>query len=143
MGAGGARHTCPATLRVAPFHAQLGILLASPVAAAGFRTATIRCLRPAVPIRDMEAAMKGPFDLGGLSVVQLSKRVWSEMSDDGVWDAGAQLAYYFMLALFPLIIFLISLLSSSHAVNVVGAFLQMLRGAMPAQAFELLGGEVQ
>lgn len=85
----------------------------------------------------------GVFDLGGLTVSQLAKRTWSEMNDDGVWDAGAQLAYYFMLALFPLIIFLISLLATAHATNVVGNFMATLQSLMPGQAFGLIGGEVE
>ena len=53
----------------------------------------------------------GPFDLGGLTVKELGSRVWAEVSDDNVWDAAAQLGYYFMLAMFPLIICLLSVVA--------------------------------
>jgi membrane protein len=65
------------------------------------------------------------------------------MNDDGMFDAAAQLAYYFMLALFPLIIFLISFLSTVQALNLVDTFLNTLRDVMPEQAYALLGGEIQ
>src|SRR2546423_13598226 len=62
---------------------------------------------------------RGPFNLGGLTVAELGKRVWSEINDDAAFDAAASLAYYFLLALFPLIIFLISLLATVHALALV------------------------
>ena len=46
------------------------------------------------------------WKLGGLSWMQLAKRVWSEANEDDVFGRAAQLAYYFLLALFPLLIFL-------------------------------------
>ena len=51
-----------------------------------------------------------PWALGGLTVTELGKRVYKEINDDDVFGRAAQLAYYFLLALFPLLLFLISLL---------------------------------
>lgn len=48
--------------------------------------------------------------LGGLSWWQLAKRVYNEILEDDVLGSSAQLAYYFLFALFPLLIFLTSLL---------------------------------
>jgi membrane protein len=85
----------------------------------------------------------GPLDLGGLTIVELAKRTWAEMSDDGMFDVAAQLAYYFMLALFPLIIFLISLLSTIQALDLVNTVMSTIRDVMPPQAFAVLGGEIE
>lgn len=50
------------------------------------------------------------WKFGGLPWKELAKRVWSEIQEDDVFGRAAQLAYYFLLALFPLLLFLISLL---------------------------------
>jgi membrane protein len=50
------------------------------------------------------------WELGGLSWKNLSKRVWDQIQEDDVFGRSAQLSYYFLLALFPLLIFLTSLL---------------------------------
>ncbi|MGH9943530.1 MAG: YihY/virulence factor BrkB family protein [Pyrinomonadaceae bacterium] len=47
---------------------------------------------------------------GGLSWADLAKRVWTEMMEDDVFGRAAQLSYYFLLALFPLLLFLTSIL---------------------------------
>ncbi|MBC7931299.1 MAG: YihY/virulence factor BrkB family protein [Rubrivivax sp.] len=50
------------------------------------------------------------LSLGGLSWKELAKRVWSETMEDDVLGRAAQLSYYFLLALFPALLFLTSLL---------------------------------
>jgi membrane protein len=57
--------------------------------------------------------MDSLWKLGGLSWLHLGKRVWAEINEDDVWGRAAQLAYYFLLALFPLLIF--QLLESGDA----------------------------
>jgi membrane protein len=47
--------------------------------------------------------------LGGLPLKDLAVRVWRETNEDGVLGRAAELAYYFLLALFPMLIFLTSL----------------------------------
>lgn len=54
--------------------------------------------------------MDSMWGLGGLTWKQLAKRVWNEINDDDVWGRAAQLAYFFLLALFPLLLFLTTLL---------------------------------
>ena len=51
-----------------------------------------------------------PWKLGGLSIGELSKRVWNSVLSDDVFGRSAQLAYYFFLALFPALIFVTALL---------------------------------
>ena len=50
------------------------------------------------------------MSLGGLSWKELAKRVYAEVMDDDVLGRSAQLSYYFLLALFPALLFLTSLL---------------------------------
>jgi membrane protein len=50
------------------------------------------------------------MSLGGLSWKELAKRVYAETTDDDVLGRAAQLSYYFLLALFPALLFLTSLL---------------------------------
>src|ERR1041385_7339616 len=45
-----------------------------------------------------------------LSWTELAKRVWAETQGDDVFGNAAKLAYYFLLALFPLLIFLTSII---------------------------------
>ncbi|MDT7780072.1 MAG: rane protein [Acidobacteriota bacterium] len=50
------------------------------------------------------------MSLGGLSWKELAKRVYAETTDDDILGRAAQLSYYFLLALFPALLFLTSLL---------------------------------
>jgi membrane protein len=47
--------------------------------------------------------------LGDLTAWELTKRTWRETNEDNVFGSAAELAYYFLLALFPMLIFLSSL----------------------------------
>ena len=42
-----------------------------------------------------------PWRLGGLTVKELVRRLWEETQQDEILGRGAQLAYYFLLSLFP------------------------------------------
>jgi len=46
-----------------------------------------------------------------LSWSELTRRTWREVVDDHVFDLAAQLSYYFFLALFSAILFLLALAS--------------------------------
>ncbi|HEX8290998.1 MAG TPA: YhjD/YihY/BrkB family envelope integrity protein, partial [Pyrinomonadaceae bacterium] len=50
------------------------------------------------------------LSLGGLSYTELGKRVYAEVMDDDVLGRSAQLSYYFLLSLFPALLFITSLL---------------------------------
>jgi membrane protein len=56
------------------------------------------------------AAKESAWKLGGLSIGQLGKRVWGQINDDEVLDRSAALSYYFVFALFPLMLFLFAML---------------------------------
>ena len=51
-----------------------------------------------------------PWKLGGLGPVTLGKRVWAEIGHDNIFNQGAALSYYFLLSLFPMLLFLTSLM---------------------------------
>ena len=56
------------------------------------------------------AETPSPWNLGGLSAGELARRVWTEMGEDEITDRAAALAYYFLFALFPTLLFLTALL---------------------------------
>jgi membrane protein len=75
-----------------------------------------------------------PWKLGGLSVSQLAKRVWKEASDDELTDRAASLAYYFMFALFPALLFLTALLGLLPIPDLVNRLMQYVTQALPSDA---------
>ena len=80
------------------------------------------------------------WKLGGLSWTQLAKRVWAEANEDDVFGRAAQLAYYFLLALFPLLIFLTAavglVLGSGEGLR--ASLMNYLAQVMPGTASELV-----
>lgn len=50
--------------------------------------------------------MSSAWDLQGQSWRSLAKRVWTDIGKDKIFSHAAELAYYFLLALFPLLLFL-------------------------------------
>ena len=88
----------------------------------------------------MSRAKASMWGLGGLSWKELAKRVWNEASNDDVWGRAAQLSYYFLLALFPLLLVLMAILGifadqgTQLRENLIGYLAQV----MPASAGELV-----
>ena len=75
-----------------------------------------------------------PWKLGGLSVIQLAKRVWKEASEDELTDRAASLAYYFLFALFPALLFLTTLLGLLPIPNLIDRLMQYVAQALPPDA---------
>jgi membrane protein len=73
---------------------------------------------------------------GGLTLKDLSLRTWREANEDNVFGGAAELGYYFMLALFPMLIFLMSLVGFLPGVqeNILSA----LGKVAPADAMRLV-----
>src|SRR5215510_15502867 len=84
--------------------------------------------------------MASLWKLGGLTPLQLVKGVGQEISKDDVSGRAAQLAYYFLLALFPLLIFLVSLLGylSGPGSQLRHTLLDNLSRVMPDSASALV-----
>src|SRR5262245_16087242 len=80
------------------------------------------------------------WTLSGLSWKQMASRIWREMGRDDVFGDAAQLAYYFLLALFPLLIFLTSTIGLvvGSGTGMRRALFNYLASVMPASAFQLL-----
>lgn len=57
------------------------------------------------------------WKLGGLTKKQLARRAWREMGADDVLGQAAQLAYFFLFAIFPLVIFLTALIGILEGPN--------------------------
>ena len=84
--------------------------------------------------------MSSLWALGGLSWKALGKRVISEIQIDDVFGRAAQLAYYFLLALFPLLLFLTSVIGLllGSGTGVRHALFSYLSRVLPGSAFNLV-----
>src|SRR6187431_3189880 len=76
------------------------------------------------------------LETASLSWTELARRTWREVVDDDVLGLAAQLAYYFFLALFPAILFLLAFASLFPLTNVADQIVATLRPVAPA---EMLG----
>ena len=75
----------------------------------------------------------------GISWTEIFRRSLKEANDDDVLGRSAQLSYYFFLALFPMLISIISVMSVfGHADSMRQALLGFLSAALPGSASELI-----
>jgi membrane protein len=88
--------------------------------------------------------MRWVWHLGGLSVPELGRRVWREIDKDDIAGRAAQLSFYFLLALFPLMIFVSAVMGLIFAGNLdlYGNLLRHLSTVMPEPAFHLVRGTI-
>lgn len=84
--------------------------------------------------------MKSLWRLQNISWWELAKRVWTEINNDRVWGRAAELSYYFLLALFPLLIFLTSVIGIvlGPGTGARQALFGYLARIMPPSAFQLI-----
>lgn len=84
--------------------------------------------------------MASLWKLGGLGWRELAKRVWAEVQKDNVFGRAAELSYYFLLALFPFLIFLTSVIGLilGSGTGTRHTFFQYLARIMPPSAFQLI-----
>src|ERR1044071_5959885 len=84
--------------------------------------------------------MRSLWRLGGLSWLELAKRVWREIQEDKVFGRAAELSYYFLLALFPFLIFLTSIigLMLGSGTGTRHMLFNYLARIMPPSAFQLI-----
>jgi membrane protein len=73
-----------------------------------------------------------------LSWSELLKRTWRETQADNGFGLAAQLAYYFFLALFPALLFLLALASFLPAQDLIGRAVTMLQGVAPAEVISII-----
>jgi membrane protein len=84
--------------------------------------------------------MASLWGLGELTWKDLGKRVWSEIQKDDVFGRSAQLAYYFLLALFPLLLFLTSVIGLvlGSGTGLRHSLFNYLSQVLPGDAFKLV-----
>src|SRR4051812_4136314 len=90
-------------------------------------------------------AAESIWKLGGLSVTQLGKRVWKEIDHDEIFTRSAALTYYTVLALFPMILFLTSILGlmAGPGTELQQGMVRYLMTALPASASSMVQTTVQ
>jgi membrane protein len=92
----------------------------------------------------MASAKVSMWGFGGLSWKDLGKRVWHEMNEDDVWGRAAQLSYYFLLALFPLLLVMMALLGifADKGTELRNNLIAYLGQVMPSSAGDLVKSTV-
>jgi membrane protein len=81
--------------------------------------------------------------LGGLSVKDLGRRVIHEIQEDDCLGRAAQLAYYFLFALFPFFLVLTTLLGYLPVPNLMDRLMEMLAGILAGDALQLVQDNVR
>jgi membrane protein len=83
-------------------------------------------------------AAESPWKLGGLSVVELAKRVRREVGEDDIVDRAAGLSYYFLFALFPALLFLATLLGFIPVPDLLNRLIDYVQRVLPGDAGSLI-----
>lgn len=85
------------------------------------------------------------WSLGGLSVWQLAKRVYTGVSDDCLFDRASALAFNFILALFPLLLFLLAVFGifASHRSTLQTDLLTYFSEVLPPTASQVISHTLQ
>jgi uncharacterized BrkB/YihY/UPF0761 family membrane protein len=78
---------------------------------------------------------------GGLTLKELALGAWREAYEDRAFGRAAELAYFFLLALFPMLIFLLSVFSFLPGLQ--DALLDWLAKVMPREARRLVASWVE
>lgn len=74
---------------------------------------------------------------------QVTTAVWDKLFEDEIFGRSAQLAYYWLFALFPLLIFLTALLAFLPIQHRLDQWIGMLSQVLPPEAFTLLSDTFQ
>jgi membrane protein len=102
---------------------------------------------PPTPGEPTRAAPPGSrssaWALGGLGVTELGRRVIAEIRDDDCLSRAAQLAYYFLFALFPFFLFLTTLLGYLPIPDLLDRLLEALGQMLPGEALQLVQDNIR
>jgi membrane protein len=84
--------------------------------------------------------MKSLWALRNITWIDLAKRVWKEVNEDRMFGRAAELSYYFLLAFFPLLILLTSVIGIvlGSGTGMRHALFDYLARIMPPSAYQLL-----
>jgi membrane protein len=93
----------------------------------------------------MAQAKVSMWGFGGLTWKELGKRVWTEMNNDDVFGRAAQLSYYFLLALFPLLLVMMAFLGifADRGTDLRNNLIGYLGSVMPSSAGDLVQKTVE
>jgi membrane protein len=83
-------------------------------------------------------ATVSPWKLGGLSPVELGRRVYDEFWKDEVLDRAAALSYYFLFALFPMLLFLTALLGLLPIPNLMDRLMEYVSRVLPGDSTSIV-----
>ncbi|HLH07374.1 MAG TPA: YihY/virulence factor BrkB family protein [Terriglobales bacterium] len=97
-----------------------------------------------MPSQSMEPR-PSPWELGGLTKRELAKRVWSSINDDDVFGRAGQLAYNFLFAIFPGLLFITALLGmlAGPGTQLRQSMMTYIATAMPPDAAHLVTKTLQ
>src|SRR5262249_28406866 len=87
-----------------------------------------------------EQQIRSIWELGGLSRWQFTKKVWIGINEDDLFGRASELAYNFILSLFPLLLFLLALfgLFASQGTELRANLLFYFSHVLPPAAFQLV-----
>ncbi len=85
-------------------------------------------------------AIKSIWKLGGLTWRDMGHHIWQEIYAGDLFNRAATLSYYFLLALFPLLLFLLALLGSfaDTGTELRNNLFRFLSQVVPGSAFQLI-----
>jgi membrane protein len=79
-----------------------------------------------------------PWNLGGLTLAGLARRLYDEVWDDELLDRAAALSYYFLFSLFPALLFLTALLGLVPVPKLMEQGMGYLDRVLPEDAASLI-----
>jgi membrane protein len=78
-----------------------------------------------------------------LSPKSVLRHLYREVSEDAITDTAAQLSYYFLVALFPFLFFLVTLTAYLPVQGAVDALMERLQAVMPVEALAVVQAHLQ
>ncbi|MCI0666050.1 MAG: YihY/virulence factor BrkB family protein [Acidobacteria bacterium] len=69
---------------------------------------------------------------------EIAHKIWDKLFEDDVFGRSAQLAYYWLFSIFPLMILLTALLAFSPLVSNLDRWFEALNNVLPSEAFTLV-----
>jgi len=87
-----------------------------------------------------EQQVSSLWSLGGLSIRELAKRVYRGLNEDYLLDRASSLAYNFILALFPLMLFLLAVFGifASHSASMRSDLFAYIGQVLPPDAAQVI-----
>lgn len=88
-------------------------------------------------------SLRNYFKLGDTSYQELAKRVYREFSEEDVPEHAAAMAYYFLFASFPFLLFLTTLIGYIPIPDLLGNVLDYGSRLLPGEAFRLIEDNIR